>query len=87
MNKKLVKQQEHIPMERFLRDYVRVENEIVIDTLSGLTHHDLKLVCEEVYGIRVSRLPLKQYVPKIYNMEMCFWYMIVIGILLPIKIQ
>lgn len=77
MNKKLVKQQEHIPMERFLRDYVRVENEIVIDTLSGLRYMELGF----------QGYHLKQYVPKIYNMEMCFWYMIVIGILLPIKIQ
>ena len=59
MNKKLVKQQGHIPMERFLRDYVRVENEIVIDILSSLSHHNLKLVCEEEYGIRVSRLPFE----------------------------
>lgn len=53
MNKKEIKKQNHISMEIFLRNYCGIQNEELINTLSVLSHKDLKEVCRQVYGIEL----------------------------------
>lgn len=57
MNKKQVKRQKHITMEEFLRNYCQIENDTVINLLKNLSHHELKIVCMEIYKIPLTRLP------------------------------
>ncbi|MCI9084610.1 MAG: hypothetical protein HFH46_03255 [Bacilli bacterium] len=51
MNKKVIKKQNHITMELFLRNYCGVQNEALVSQLSELSHRDLKEVCRQIYGI------------------------------------
>lgn len=53
MNKKLIKKQNHISMELFLRNYCNFQNEELINQLSELSHKEIKEVCRQVYGIEL----------------------------------
>lgn len=48
MNKKLIKKQCHISMEKFIRYYLDIEGERIIDILLGLNHRDFKDICREL---------------------------------------
>ena len=56
MNKKEIKKQEHVSMERFLRNYVGIKNENVLNWLIGLTHREIKEICDEVYLLDLTRV-------------------------------
>lgn len=59
MNKKLVKKQNHISMEKFLRDYCHLESELLIERLSRLSHREVKEVCKKAYQINLLTLPFE----------------------------
>lgn len=59
MNKKSLKKQSHISMDKFLRNYCYISNEYLIDKLSSLPHKELKRVCREVYNLRLTTLPFE----------------------------
>ena len=56
MNKKDIKKQEHVSMGKFLKDYVGIENENVLNWLSGLTHREIKEICDEIYLLDLTRI-------------------------------
>ena len=60
MNKKLVKQQQSISMEKFLRNYCHLENDYLIDMLSALSHKELKEMCREIYKLKLMTLPFEE---------------------------
>lgn len=60
MNKKMVKKQHSISMEKFLRDYCHLENDYLIEMLSGLSHKELKDVCRDIYKLRLMTLPFEK---------------------------
>lgn len=60
MNKKMVKKQHSISMEKFLRDYCHLENDYLIEMLSGLSHKELKDVCRDIYKLRLMTLPFEE---------------------------
>ena len=59
MDKKTLKKQKHITMETFLRYYCNVEDEAIIESLSGLSHKELKAVCKHIYGIDLLSVPFE----------------------------
>ena len=59
MNKKKIKEQHSISMEKFLRDYCNLENDYLIDMLSGLSHKELKDVCRDIYKLKLMTLPFE----------------------------
>lgn len=59
MNKKAIKGQHSISIEKFLRLYCQIDNESIIETLSLLSHKELKKICREVYGINLYTLPFE----------------------------
>lgn len=54
MDKKTIKKQHHIPMEKFLRDYVGIENEMILDILVNLNHRELKEMCEILCTVNLT---------------------------------
>ncbi len=56
MNRKEIKSQTMITIQKFLRDYYEVDNEEVINKLSKLSHKDLKYICHEVYGLNINSI-------------------------------
>ena len=56
MNKKDLKNESCITVEKLLRNYYLVDNEIVIDLLSSLSHKELKMVGKD-YGIKLVSVP------------------------------
>lgn len=56
MDKKSIKCQNYITIDKFLRDYVGIENEHVIDTLSSLSHRDFKDMCQAMCAIRLTSI-------------------------------
>ena len=59
MNKKELEKQRKITMEQFLRSFLEVENDTVIDTLSRLEHKEFKKICRSIYRLNVSCLPFE----------------------------
>ena len=60
MNKKALKKENNITMERFLRSYLKIDNEYIIDSLSRLTHRELKTVCREIYKLYIISIPFEE---------------------------
>ena len=56
MNKKELKKQEHVSMERFLKNYVGIENEKVLNWLTELTHKEIKEICDDIYSLDLTRI-------------------------------
>ena len=56
MNKKELKKQEHISMEKFLKNYVGIENEKVLNWLTELTHREIKEICDDIYSLDLTRI-------------------------------
>lgn len=56
MNKKQIKKQDHVSMEKFLRNYVGIKNEKVLEWLINLTHREIKEICDEVYLLDLTRI-------------------------------
>lgn len=56
MNKKQIKSQQSISMGKFLRLYCQIDNEVVINMLSSLSHKELKKVCNDAYNIELQTL-------------------------------
>ena len=59
MDKKALEKHSKITMEKFLRSCLEIDNEIVIDILSRLTHKEFKRVCREIYKLYVSSIPFE----------------------------
>ena len=59
MNKKELKIQPHISMEKFLRQYLNIQNEKVIETLKELSHQDFKELYEYMYSLKLKCLPFE----------------------------
>ena len=59
MKKKELKKQEHISMEKFLRHYLKINNDCLIKDLKKLSHQDLKEVYENLYGIELICAPFE----------------------------
>ena len=59
MNKKELKIQPHISMEKFLRQYLNIQNETVIETLKELSHQDFKELYEYMYSLKLKCLPFE----------------------------
>ena len=59
MNKKELKQVTHISMERFIRYYLKINNECLIREFKKLSHQELKEVYESLYGIKLKCLPFE----------------------------
>ena len=53
MNRKELKKEPHISMEKFLRYYLGIESDSVIDLLSNLHHGELKDVYKQLYRINL----------------------------------
>ena len=60
MNKKELKMEQHISMKKFLRCYVGVENGLVLNWLAGLTHRELKEVCDELMMLDLTRISFEE---------------------------
>ena len=56
MNKKELKKQEYVSMEKFLKNYVGIENEKVLNWLSDLTHREIKEICDDIYSLDLTRI-------------------------------
>ncbi len=56
MNKKELKKQEHVSMEKFLKNYVGIENEKVLNWLTELTHKEIKEICDDIYSLDLTRI-------------------------------
>ena len=59
MNKITLKKQETISMEKFLRDYIEIEDEELINFLSSLPHKKIKTIIQEIYKIQLSCVPFE----------------------------
>lgn len=59
MNKKIIRNQSHISMDKFLRDYCYIGNEYLIEVISSLSHREMKRVCMEAYDIKLVTLPFE----------------------------
>ena len=59
MNKKELKKQPHISMEKFLRQHLNIQNERVIDILKELSHQEFKDLYEDLYSLRLKCLPFE----------------------------
>ena len=56
MNKKQLKKQENISMEKFLKNYVGIQNEAILNDLMSLTHREIKEVCDAIYLLDLTRI-------------------------------
>lgn len=59
MNKKELEKQNKITIEAFLRNYIEIDNENIIDTLSSLTHKEFKKVCKEIHNLHITSIPFE----------------------------
>lgn len=59
MNKKQIKSQPSISMGKFLRLYCQIDNDVVINMLSSLSHKEVKKVCKDAYNIELQTLPFE----------------------------
>ena len=59
MDKKELKNQPRISMEKFLRQYLNIQNETVIEKLKGLSHQDFKELYEYLYSLKLKCLPFE----------------------------
>ena len=59
MNKKEIKKQPHISMEKFLRQHLNVQSERVINLLKELSHQEFKDLYEDLYSLRLKCLPFE----------------------------
>ncbi len=57
MNKIEVKKCDSISMKRFLESYLVLDNEVVVELLSELSHKELKILCKELCNINLCTLP------------------------------
>lgn len=59
MDKKTIKKQHYITMEKFLRDYVGIQSEKALDVLINLNHRELKEMCEILCTINLKCIPFE----------------------------
>jgi len=57
MNRKIIKTKNSISIEKFLKFYYHLDNEVIIEILSALSHKELKKVCREIYDMDLWTLP------------------------------
>lgn len=59
MDRKKIKRQPHCLMETFLRSYVGIEDELMIEKLADLSHKQFKDIYDEIGTVKLRRLPFE----------------------------
>jgi len=59
MDKKELKRLDHISMDKFLRHYLKINNECLIKNLKKMSHQDLKEAYESLYGVQLKCAPFE----------------------------